>query len=111
MAGWPTVPAEGSAEQLAASRAAVWRWVLGGRCSLNRALLALFLIASCARSAWARGVFSIKDGLVAPCGGRQLATEGWYTRMRVCFRLKPVIHAAKSTGRNRLKRYVDDNDL
>ena len=58
-----------------------WRWVAGSR--LDRALVATVLIASCARSAWARGVFSIKDGLVATCGGRQLATVGWYTRLRV----------------------------
>ena len=62
MAGWPTVPAEGSAEQLAASRAAVWRWVPGGK--LDRVLLALFLIAACARSEWAGGGFSIEEGLL-----------------------------------------------
>ena len=46
------------------------RWLPGSR--LDRVLFAPVLIVACARSAWARGVFSIKDGLVAPCGGRQL---------------------------------------
>ena len=73
-------------------------WVPNSRYRLNQTLLALVLIAVCAHSAWARGVFSIKDRLVATCGGRQLATEGWYSRLRVCFKLNAVLHASSSTG-------------
>ena len=51
-----------------------WRWVPGSR--LDRASFAIFLIAAYARSDWASGGFSIKKGLVAPCGGRQLVTVG-----------------------------------
>ena len=95
IADWPTAAAAGSPEQLAASRAAVWRWV---PCSkLDRVLLALVLIAVYAHSAKARGRLSIKNGLVEPCCGRQLAKEDWYIRLRVCCRLTSVIRMSNAT--------------
>ena len=113
MAGWPTAAAADNAEQLAASRATAL--ALGARQQAGSGLFAPVLIAACARSAWARGVFIIKKGLVAPCGGCQLETEGLYSRLKGCFRLaklgslrslKPVIHSINTQSKQRiLHRY------
>ena len=87
IADWSTTVATGSNGQRGTA-CCVTRgcpgWVPGSR--LEAVLIAPFLIAACARFYWARGVFGIKDGLVALCGGRWLASEGWYMRLRVCFR-------------------------